>query len=67
MGRQLVFHLGPSDMQEVELRVKKVEEVLIIHSRSDKPEHRILESTDFKQNGKQWLFFTWFGQMISRP
>ena len=34
-----------------------MEELLILHSRSDKPKPRIVESTDFKENGKQWLFY----------
>ncbi len=57
MGRQIVFYLAPSDMLELEFRLKKCGEVLILHSRSDKPKPRIVESTDFKESGHQWLFF----------
>jgi|SRR6185369_13203633 hypothetical protein len=57
MGRQLVFYLGPSDMEELEARLKKLEDPLILHSRSPEPKPRIVESTDFKENGRRWLYF----------
>jgi hypothetical protein len=44
-------------MKELEARLKKLEDVLILHSRSPKPEPRIVESTDFKENGRRWLYF----------
>lgn len=44
-------------MELLEARLKKLDDVLILHSRSLKPEPRIVESANFKENGRRWLYF----------
>ena len=44
-------------MEELESRLKSFEDVLILHSRSPKPEPRIVESTAFKEKDRRWLYF----------
>jgi hypothetical protein len=57
MGHQLYFFAGPNDLLALEARVKGVDHSPILHQRSFAPTPRVLESTVFKENGKQWLYF----------
>src|ERR1043165_7618856 len=57
MGHQLNFFLGPTDQIELETRLRNVDELVILHSRSPTDEPRIVETMNFSEDGKQWLFF----------
>lgn len=57
MGHQVEFFLGPNDLRELEARLKKVGELMILHRRSDRPAPRILESIDLREGGAPWLFY----------
>jgi hypothetical protein len=56
MGRQINFFLGPNDQIELEARLRKVDELLILHSRSPGPEPHIVDTMNVTHDGKQWLF-----------
>ena len=56
MGHQINFFLGPNDQLELEARLKKVDELVVLHSRSPTPEPRVVHSMNFAEDGKQWLF-----------
>ena len=57
MGHQINFFLGPKDLSELEMRLRAVGELVILHSRSPKPEPRIVDSVDFAENGKRWSLY----------
>jgi hypothetical protein len=56
MGHQINFFLGPNDHAELEMRLRKVGELVVLHDRSPTPESRQVETTNFTEDGKQWLF-----------
>ena len=56
MGHQINFFLGPNDLLELEARLKKVDAPVVLHSRSPTRKPRVLDTMNFTEDGKQWLF-----------
>ena len=57
MGHQIRFFLGPNDLSELETRLRSVEEMAILYSRSPKPEPKIVDSISFTENGALWALY----------
>jgi hypothetical protein len=57
MGHQINFFLGPNDLSELETRLASVGDLTILHSRSPKPEPKVVESVHFTEDGKRWLLY----------
>ena len=57
MGHQINFFLGPNDLVELEKRLTSAGDLTILHSRSPKPEPKVVESVKFTEDGKQWLLY----------
>ena len=57
MGHQINFFLGQSDLVELETRLTRVGDLTILHSRSPKPEPKVVESVNFTEDRKQWSFY----------
>lgn len=55
MGRQVNFFLGPADQSELEARLRKVAELIVLHGRSPKPEPRVLEGINFPED--HWTLY----------
>jgi len=43
------------------MRLRKVGELVVLHDRSPTPEPRQVETTNFTEDGKQWLFLCLVG------
>jgi len=57
MGKQVNFYLIPSDILMLESKLREVGPLLVLHSRSDVPRPRVLESLEHMEQGKLWLYF----------
>jgi hypothetical protein len=57
MGHQINFFLGPCDLVELETRLTGAGDLIILHSRSPKPEAKVVQSVKFTEDGKQWLLY----------
>ena len=56
MSHQINFFLGPNDLIELEARLKKVDAPVVLHSRAPTNKPRVLDTINFTEDGKQWLF-----------
>jgi hypothetical protein len=54
MGHQINYHLASADIIELEKRLRKIQPLTILHSRSPSAKPRIVESFDVVENGKPW-------------
>ena len=57
MGHQVNFYVTPQDRTLLEERLREIGPMLVLHSRSPTSAVRKLETLDFAENGKPWLFF----------
>jgi len=56
MGHQVNFYIDPADTVALEKQLEKLGPLRILHSRSPRPEPRIVESVNVEENGEPWLF-----------
>lgn len=56
MGHQVNFYLDPSDTVTVEHAVRSIEPLFVLHSRSQGPTPKVLDSFNVEDEGKPWLF-----------
>lgn len=56
MGHQINFFLGPNDHAELEMRLREAGELVVLRNRSLTPEPHPVDTTNFTEDGKQWLF-----------
>ncbi|MBJ6764571.1 hypothetical protein JGU66_27705 [Myxococcaceae bacterium JPH2] len=57
MGHQVNFFALPDDVERIRLGVDAIEPMVIITSRSDGPEPRIVSGFDFEEKGRRWFFY----------
>jgi hypothetical protein len=56
MGHQIDFYLLPIDLLEIEQDLHHLTNFSILHSNSITDRPRIIDTTDFMENGTQWLY-----------
>ena len=56
MGHQINFFLGPNDHAALEMRLREAGELVVLRSRSPTPEPHQVDTTNFTEDGRQWLF-----------
>ena len=57
MGHQVNFYLTPPDVAALEEALRNIEPMIVLHSRSNAPEPRVLNNLNLAEDGKTWLFF----------
>jgi hypothetical protein len=57
MGKQVNFYLTPEDTEFFIEKLRKIEPILVIHSRSPTSEPRIVNSLSLREDGHSWLYF----------
>lgn len=57
MGHQVNFYAIPEDIVHIEQKIREIESLAILHSRSNTATPRIVPSLDFRESDQQWLFF----------
>lgn len=62
MGHQVVFYMSPQDTRDVELRLRSLGPIAILHSESGTKRPRVLQSLGHEEGGQPWLFF-----FLARP
>lgn len=57
MGHQVNFYATRADVQSIELAIRRLGPMLVLHDRSWDRRPRVVDSLDVEQDGKRWLFF----------
>lgn len=57
MGHQVNFWALPADIAELEMRLRELEPMLILHARSQTSTPRILPALSHTESGHPWLFY----------
>ena len=57
MGHQVNFYVAPDDIDQIESEIRKLEPLLVVHSRSSTPTPRTLSNLRLEEAGLTWLFY----------
>ena len=57
MGHQVNFYLDPRDTEQIESVLRSLGPMLVLHSRSPRPEPKLLDHLTHEEQGQPWLFY----------
>lgn len=57
MTKQVNFYVTPEDTSLLEDKLRHIDSLVVLHSRSSNSKPHELDSLDYVENGQQWLYF----------